>query len=348
MKLSISPRDIVYPLLALALLWLLYLGRSILPPFMLAAGFAYILNPLIGWLHLKTKIPRAVSILIIYITLISALVFTILTIGVRLSEESASFSLESKNIISAASTQISALPFWLQPVAEDLLSSARGSFIVAPRHVVNFLPGVVNGTINILVFLVAAFYLLKDGHRFISGLLSFIPDNWHHEIESVGKKVNGVLGNYLRAQLLLVLIMSTFTFIGLSIIGVKYALVLSIFSGFAEIIPFVGPVVAAGLSMIVAYTDNMGNLGLDPISQTLAIAIFYTVLRQLEDYLIIPSVLGKMVKLHPLVVLFSVLLGGHVYGVLGFILAVPVVASLKVVMEHILFLVDHKNALQEK
>ena len=331
-----STRHGVYLLLVIGVLWLVYLGRGVLPPFVLAVGCAYILNPLVEFLSRKIKLPRVVVIGLIYAGLVGTLAVTLVTFGARLAEESASFTLEARSFIHLAGSQVGNLPIWLQPVAVDLLNSVRSTVSGGPRHVAAFIPGIVNGTVNILVFLVAAFYFLKDGHRFVSGFLSVFPAELRFEAEVIVKKVNKVLGDYLRAQLLLVLIMSTFTYIGLLVMGVKYALVVALFTGIAEIVPFIGPVVAAALAMFVAYTDGVSTLGLDPVMQMAVVGGFYAVLRELEDLFVIPTVLGKMTKLHPIAVLFVVLLGGHLFGVFGVILAVPVAASLKVVLGHVL------------
>lgn len=333
---KIKNKAFIYIVLIAILAFLIWIGRGVLPPFIMAATFAYLLNPLASFLARRIKLPRVLAIAVIYFALIGTLVFVLMTVGANLAEESELFSQEAKNILHEASLQIGILPLWLQPVALDLLSSARTSFVVGPRNVASFLPGIVNGTVNILVFLVAAFYFLKDGHKFVHGFIDLFPEEWRPEIDVVLKKINKTLGDFLRAQLLLVAIMSILTYISLSILGVKYALVLSIFTGFAEIIPFVGPMVAAGLAMLVAYMDGVSSLGMDPVVQMAVVGIVYTVLRQLEDLFVIPNVLGRMTKLHPLVVLFTVLFGGHLFGVLGFVLAVPIVASVKVVLEHFL------------
>lgn len=333
---NFSTRTVFYVILVVMAAWVVYLGRAVLPPFILAAGFAYLLNPLVTLLTKRIRLPRVAAIVLIYALFIGVLTILALTVGADLVDESESFAAEARGFLHEASLSIGTLPLWLQPIATDLLTSARGSFISMPRHVVTFLPGVVNGTINILVFLVAAFYFLKDGHQFITNVFGFLPGNWRREGEEIVRKVNKVLGDYLRAQLILVVIMSTLTYIGLVIMGVKYALVLAIFTGFAEIIPFIGPVIAAAIAMLVAYTDGVSFWGLDPVWQMAAVGIYYTILRQLEDLFVIPNILGRMTKLHPVAVLFAVLLGGHLFGVLGVILAVPLTASLKVVLEHLL------------
>ena len=186
------------------------------------------------------------------------------------------------------------------------------------------MPGALNRSISVLVFLVATFYFLKDWQGFkVKG-----------ELEIILQKINKVLGDYLRGQILLVIIMSVLTYLGLQIVGVRYGLILSVFTSFAEIVPFVGPLVAAGVAMFVAFTDNYSRISPLPLIDVVTVASLFLVLRQLEDLFIIPQVMGRVTKLHPLIIIMAVLFGGHVFGILGYLLAVPVVASLKVVLDH--------------
>ncbi len=333
---KITPRQTVYLVSVAVVAWLLYLARSAMMPFLLAAGFAYILNPLVSFLTARVKLPRAFSISLIYIILIALLTGLILFVGGNLMAESEQFSREAKTLVSQTNEQISTLPTWIQPIAFDAFESARTSLTFSNRRVGNFLPGALNRTLSVLVFLVASFYFLKDGHNFLRNGLALLPKNISSEISLILEKINGILGDYLRGQLLLVIIMSTLTYIGLTIIGVRYALILSVFTGFAEIIPYVGPVAAGSVAMLVAYTDQISRLNLEPVIELLAVGLLYFVLRQLEDLFIIPSVMGRITKLHPLTVMFAVLAGGHLFGVVGFIVAVPVVASLRVVIDHLL------------
>ena len=130
--------------------------------------------------------------------------------------------------------------------------------------------------------------------------------------------------------------MSVLTYMALSILGVPYALILAVFTGFAEIIPFIGPVIAASIAVFVAATDTTIRFGLTPFTEMLLVIGIYTVLRQMEDLFIIPNVMGRLTKLHPLAVLFAVLAGGHLFGPIGLVLAVPVAATIKVVVEYLL------------
>lgn len=331
---KLKGQHIVYGLFLMLFVVIVYLGRAVMAPFVLAAIFAYILNPLVDFLAHKLKLPRGFSVAIIYIVLIGLLSIVAVNVGMRISEESAEFSREAKLILQETNLQISNLPEWLRPISIDVFEGVRASLLSPNRKIVAYLPGALNRTIGVLIFFTAGFYFLKDGKSFKTSLLNFFSESIRTELETILAKINRVLGDYLRGQLLLVIIMSVFTYIGLLLIGVRYGLILSIFTGFAEIIPFIGPVIAASVAVLVALTDQYSRLGTNSMLDVIAVASLFTVLRQLEDLFIIPQVMGRMTKLHPLAVLFSVLVGGHVFGVVGYLLAVPFTASLKVVFDH--------------
>jgi predicted PurR-regulated permease PerM len=206
-----------------------------------------------------------------------------------------------------------------------------------------FFTDAVGRLLAVIVYLVSTFYFLKDGHKFIDFIRSLFPATHQKKVEELETEVNGVLGNYLRGQILLVVIMSVASWIVLTILGVKFALTLAILTGFLELIPFVGPVVATSLAGLTVYLTTENRFGLDPFTLTTVVILIYIILRQLEDYFVIPQVLGHVTKLHPVVVLFSVLAGGQIYGALGFILAVPVVASSRIIIRAIALEVNWKK-----
>ncbi len=339
---------IVYGLLIGIVAVLVYFGRAVLPPFILGAIFAYILNPLVDFLAHKLKLPRGLSVAIIYVFLIGIISFAAINITMRISEESSQLSSEAKVILTQTNDQISVLPVWLRPLATDTFETIRSS-IVPNKRISTYIPGALNRTLGVLIFLTAGFYFLKDGKNFKNSFLNLLPSNIRSEVEIVLTKINRVLGDYLRGQLLLFIIMSVLTYIGLLVIGVRYGLILSIFTGLAEIIPFVGPITAGAVAALVAFTDQYSRLNtISPMLDVVAVVSLYTVLRQLEDLFIIPQVMGRMTKLHPLVVLFSVLIGGHIFGIPGYLVAVPFAASLKVVFDHVSDLFGHKKALESE
>jgi len=333
---KIQSRKVVYlGLLALTAL-LIYQLRGVITPFAFAACLAYLLNPLISFLQRKFNIPRGLSIGLIYLLIIFGTIFGVVVVSNRLVKEADQLRSEMKTIFTTSEEQIRVLPDWSQGIAYDVLDSIKTTTQMSPKKMLPFFSGALGRTVNVLVFIMASFYFLKDGRKIYQNLKNSLPQKIHKETDELVTRINAVLGSYLRGQLILVLIMSATTYICLIILGVPYALMLSVFTGFAEVVPYIGPIVAASVAVFVAATDVTQNFGLNPVGEIVVVIIIYTILRQLEDLLIIPSVIGKMTKLHPLVVLFAVVAGAHLFGPWGLIVAVPLAATTKVVVEYLL------------
>jgi predicted PurR-regulated permease PerM len=147
-------------------------------------------------------------------------------------------------------------------------------------------------------------------------------------------ETNVMLGRYIRGQLFLVLLMSTVTTIGLTILGVPYSVLLGVMTGLLETIPFVGPITAGAIACLVAL-GHPNPFGWSQLVYVGVVAIMYTVLRHAEDYLVIPAIIGRAVRLHPAIVIFSLLSGGAVFGLLGIFLAVPFAATMRLVLIYV-------------
>jgi predicted PurR-regulated permease PerM len=179
----------------------------------------------------------------------------------------------------------------------------------------------------ILVFLSLA-YMLIDGPNFFRYVLRFVPTEHRAHAEYLTIQIHQVLGRYLRGQLLLIVLMSTVTFLILEYaFNLPYALWIGILTGILEIIPVVGPITAGAIAATIGFSQGGAT-------QAAAIVIVYFVLRQLEDQLVMPIVVGRAVHIHPLVTIFAVLVGEKIAGVLGMILAVPIAATIKVVLDY--------------
>ncbi len=328
---TIRLRTLFFVGFGVLILWFFYLEREILTPFILAAIFAYIINPLVSFLSEKTNSPRALSIVIIFLLILGILVFGSIKLSGKIAEESLETQTFAKNLFKTANFQINNLPDFARPAAEDALASVNQTKFVAVS--LSIVPRALSGVINFVIFVFAGFFFLKEGINFIDKIINLAPNSYKIEIEILLRKLNSVFGGYLRGQLLLVFLVSTALFIALSILGIKFALLIAIFSGFAELVPFIGPIVAGGVAALTSFITQSSNFSLSPVQLVLVVIAIYFVLREIEDYFVIPFIMGKITKLHPLVILFSVLAGGQIAGVLGLILAVPVAGMIRVIFE---------------
>ena len=202
------------------------------------------------------------------------------------------------------------------------------------RGAVPFIVGFGHFLLELLVFLIATFFLLRDAPRLFQWFRRILPASQRNELIPLFAQVNTLLGRYVRGQMFLIGVMSTVTFVGLSILQLPFALLLALMTGVLEVIPIVGPITAGAIACLVAL-GHPAPWGLSQIWYVAIVAAMYTVLRHSEDYFVIPLVIGRIVKLHPAVVIFSLLTGGALYGLLGVLIAVPVAATLRLVLIYV-------------
>lgn len=338
---QLTIRKLVVLLLASLLIWLIFTQQDMMTPFLLGAIFAYIFHPLVVLLAKRTKIPKVLSIIIIYggiIALIGLVTFNLASLVVHEGKQLADspnniFKIEIINQL--PSYDIVGQTLSLKPIAEETIQTLVEASKTLQKNFLPLFTGAFETFISVIIFLVSAFYFLKDGPKMVESLKKILPLK-KEESKELSLQINDSLGGYLRGLLILIAIMSLVTWASLSILGIKFALILAILTGFLEIIPFIGPLTAALLATLTAVLTGTNNFGLDGLALGIVVAIIYFTLRQLEDYFIVPQVIGRATKLHPLLILFSVLVGGRVAGPLGFVLAVPVAAIGRILLEYFL------------
>lgn len=315
-------------------LWFLFIERAILTPFILAAIFAYVFNPLVNFFSHRLKLPRTLSVLIIYLVIISIVVLSTITLSKRVVEESSELGRQATVITQTAKYEINSLPDWARPTVEDAIKTFESTKTISFSSVFSVFPRAFSGVISLLIFLFAAFYFLKEGRHMSDRILNFVPNDYKIEVEILLRRINSVLGGYLRGQIFLVFFVSIVLFILLTILGVKFSLILAVFSGFTEIVPIIGPIVAVTVAALIGFLGGTASFGLSPIQLAIAIIITYTVVRQVQDYFVTPYIMGRITQLHPLIILFAVIAGGHTGGIIGLILAVPIAGVVKIIFEY--------------
>ncbi len=317
---------------------LLYLARGIITPFILAAILAYIFSPLVDTIQERIHVPRALIILGLYVVFIVGLVLAVSLLSGRLSKEINDLGKQGPDIVSNAVQQFTGgsditllgATVTAQQLADGINNSVH-DFLQQPAGALNIARSVAEGLLNAVLMLLVMFYMLLDGKRLGAALLRFVPEDNRTRISSIAGNIHRVLGFYLRGQLLLIVLMSLVMFLILHFLfGLRYALPIAILSGFLEIIPLIGPAVAASVAAVVALaTPSLG------IGGAIWILVTYLIVRQLEDQVVMPLVVGRAVHLHPIVTTFAVLAGGSIAGLLGTLLAIPAAAAVNVVMNYV-------------
>jgi predicted PurR-regulated permease PerM len=307
-KIEISHRTIIFTVLFLLFLGFLFLVRDIILGLFVAILIMAILNPLVSRLT-RFRIPRAVSILVTYILVFGIFGIAVASILTPLVEETAGF--------------VNNLPYFLGNlgVAKELL----GQVVALPGQIFKVGASLFSNLVLTLGSLVFAFYLLLARDKLEEQLVSFFGEEKSRNFGRIIDKLEIKLGGWARGELILMLAIGLATFLGLKLLGIPYALPLAILAGILEIIPTLGPIIAAIPSIII-------GLGISPV-MGLATAALAFLVHQLENYLLVPKIMEKSVGVTPIATLLSLAIGAKIAGIVGALIAVPILITLQVLLK---------------
>jgi len=328
---------------ALAAVILLFIWRAgdIVQPFVWAAVLSYILLPVVGAIERRFNVPRTLAAVAVFLAVLATIFGGIRFVVPRLFDNTRDLQSNWPVLITNAEASIGA---WLTalglgdlqdsvitPNLQDIDRQIAG---MIQRNALPFVVGSLHFLLEFLIFLIGTFLMLRDAPRLLDFIQRQLPREHRGEIQQVLRDTNVMLGRYIRGQLILVVLMSSVTTIVLTLLGVPYSVLLGLLTGVLETIPFVGPITAGAIACLVAL-GHPNPFGWEQIAYVAVVAIMYTILRHAEDYLVIPTVIGRAVRLHPAIVIFSLLSGGAVFGLLGIVLAVPVAATMRLVLIYV-------------
>lgn len=303
----------------------LYMIRDILAILFMVGVLVAAFYPLVDRLE-KARIPRVVSVTIIYFLFLGILVgmgFLIIPpVVIQLQE----LSNNLPYFVHKVSPQLYSYRDILQSSQQGLtqLSQTFSSF---SARLYSTTIGFVSGIVSIITILVVSFYLLLDTASVKKFLVSIFPVAQKEWIIEAGKKITTKMGAWLGGQFLLGMIIGILDLAILSIFGVPYALTLALWGGLTEVIPFIGPWLGGIPAVVVA-------LSLSPW-KAVGVGIAYIIVQQLESQLLAPRVMGKAVGLSPVIIIFAILVGAKLYGLIGIILAIPAAAAIAVLVQEL-------------
>lgn len=318
---NISTSTIFRTVIILLGLIFLYTIRDILAIIFVALIIAAAVNDPVSWLH-RHKIPRLLGVVFIYLLFLSFLSLIITLIFPPLAEQIKQLAINFPSIVERVG--LSVQDWWgrfqIEGNFQSFLGSASERLTQATSSVFNTITGIFGGFFSAIVVLVISFYLATQEKGVKIFLVSLTPVEHRHYLSDLANRVQIKIGGWVRGQLLLMLIVGVLTYIGLSVLGVKYALVLALIAALFEIIPYMGPILAAIPAVILAFIQS-------PILALMVIVLFI-IINQIENYIIVPQVMKRTVGLSPIVIIIVMLIGAKLAGVLGIILSVPVTAAI--------------------
>jgi predicted PurR-regulated permease PerM len=304
-----------------------YHVREVFPPFIVGGIIAYLLNPLVKWVCREVPWMRPwQAVGVIYLGTIGIIALICVHFGPELASQFNKLFDEKMiySVVNQISTRMN-LGLDVSQVSKEVLASMKSAG--KPAEIVHVGGVISKSLLAIFVCVVSSVYLITDSARVGSFFLRFVPAQRRVTVVNLSSQMNVMLSKYVSGQLILIVLMSCVSWGILTCFGIKSAMLIGIFCGVMEIIPVLGPWLAIGLATIVSCTQ----LDFSIISLGVPACLFLA--RQIEDYVVVPKVIGHAVELHPLAVIFAVLVGETMAGALGMLIAIPVAASIKLILD---------------
>lgn len=346
---SRSTKVIVTVAALVLVIWLAYRFQSLISQIVMAAILAYILNPLIVQLDKRTALKRSHGILIAYLLLATAVIGGFVALGFAAFEQIDSLIEQVPMFIENITAAILRFtgeanvfklgPFVFDPstinidlIQQQLINMVEPALSQGGQLVTDVATATIN-TLGMLFFIfVMSIYLAIEipqlGGRIAN--MAQLP-GYRQDTERLLREFGRIWSAYLRGQVILGLIIFLVVWLGLALLGVQNALALGLLSGLLEFIPVLGPIIGAGAAIIVALfqPDTLGQMANWQFAGL--VLIYMLIVQQLENNFLVPRIVGESLDLHPLIVIVGVFMGSSLAGILGAILAAPVVATLKLI-----------------
>lgn len=330
----------------LALFWVVLLAadtvRIIWLPLAFAGGLTLLLNPMVNAFE-RMRIPRVIGTVFAFLVAGSVVAATIVLLVPAIREQGSDFAAALPNLYDNLVSWLSntsdslgvdlgpvltsaTIQEWIQnPDNQATLQELLGGFGSGAGRI---LAGVAETIAVVLLAPVLAFYMLMDATKFKMRAHELTPPAHREEVTYVAGQVATALGSFVRGQLLVALIVGVLSSIGLLVIDLPFWLLIGITAGLLNMVPFVGPFVGGALAAIVAFFNGS-------LSQALWAVGIFTAIQQFDNHVVTPMVQRARVNLSPLVIVLALIAGGAVAGLLGVLVAVPMVAAARIVAGHL-------------
>ena len=311
--------------------YLLHTLSWLITYFSVAFILAYFFDPIYEFL-LKKKVPKILSILIIFSIIIALLIITIFVVIPSLINQLTILYNEVPNLFEEYQALILSLkpqlsnfinPENVEILIKENFSELQKNILGFSQNIIIYLSGTVSSiTFGIVIIPLILFYLLRDIMIFKENLYNFVSKKNKEEFKKIIEKIDSIISGFIRGRLVICTIVGVIIGVGLYFLNLKFAFIIGIISGVLNFIPYLGPIVGLFLALIFALGQPWWIL--------LLIIILFVFANQVEAMYLNPTILGKELGLHPLTVIFSMLVCGQILGILGVLIAVPLVAILKV------------------
>ncbi|HCY6703928.1 TPA: AI-2E family transporter [Staphylococcus aureus] len=350
----VGGNDLVFSLIALVLLGIvififekvsyvfdpfIIVFKTIAAPIIVSLILFYLFNPIVNMME-RYRIPRVAGISIIYlavvgfITLIVNLLIPIIGSQVdSLVKNSPQYLEKLINSIDKIanntffSSYYSQINDWLNSLPKKIPSMLSEFTDGFGSKIATFAETIANIGVVIVTTPFVLFFMLKDGHHFKEFSTNIMPPKFRKDFHDLLEKMSVQVGSYIQGQIIVSFCIGILLFIGYSVIGLKYSLVLASIAAVTSVVPYLGPTIAISPAIVIAAITSPWML--------LKLAVVWTLVQFVEGHFISPNIMGKTLKIHPLTIIFILLCAGKLLGIVGVILGIPGYAILKVLVTHL-------------
>jgi predicted PurR-regulated permease PerM len=365
-----STKRTVLVILLVALVFIIYISRPIIPMVLIASILAYLLSPIVS-LGQRLRIPRAITTLAIYLLIIALLALSPLIFIPTVVDQLRSLAAfdapgTARAVIDWGNQTLQGLPEnvtiigYQLPVgamvSEIQTNSQQTQYVPAVDDILGYIQQFLSATTNvvgstatiginvvgtvfstflaILVTFFVSLYMTMDAPLIQNYFHSLFPTSYRSELADLLRRIGIVWQSFLRGQLILSVVVGATTWLALTVVGMPGALIFGILAGLFEVIPNLGPILAmipAVITALIQGSNVLGAMGIDNIGFALITVGIYFLIQQLENNILVPRIIGDSINLHPIIVICAVAVGLSSAGILGALLAPPVVATFRVI-----------------
>lgn len=316
----------------------------LLGPVILAGILAYLLNPVAAWLSRKLRLRWGRAVALVYLVLVIVLIGALTAIGVVVQQQVAGLYGTVEAIVADLPAFVGRYfgqaftigPFTVDPTSPDLqplYAQLTGALQPAISQAGSLAGRLASSTIAIVGWLsfvlVVSFYMLHDLPRAMPFIEAGVPEGYQYDARRLVSELGPIWNAFLRGQVTLALGMGVFVGIAMAALGVRYAPGLGLLAFGMEFVPIVGPTISALTSMLVALFQENNWLGINQVYFALVVLAAHVILQQVQNSIFVPRIMGRNLRLHPIVILVGVLVMAQLVGFAGLLLSAPLVATLR-------------------
>lgn len=333
---------IVAATLAVLALVLLITFRVLITPTIVAFLLAFILSYPVNWIQRSTGWARSISVMLTYIVLLTVLVLTPVLILPRMAALALSLQSTLEGLVEDLRNVSTGPILTLGPInfSPDMLVQQAGELlgnllVLATGNPLTLARGLTNSLITVVYVLVLNFWLLKDSYKLQRLVMDQIPVDYQEDARRLGLELGQIWHAFMRGQLTLAIVVALLTWVTLLIVGMPNASALALLAGVLEFLPSIGPAISGSIGTVFALFQGSSWLPASPLTFAIIVGMIYAIIGQLESIYLIPRLVGGQVRLHPALAFVGVIAGTLVFGLLGVLLAMPIMASARTLLSYI-------------